>query len=54
MPQFIGTTFRITYYNDQRARVSYILATTQQEADRIATVYRQSSEAVLSVKPCNL
>lgn len=54
MAKFIGTTFRITYYDGPRTRFSYILATTQQEADRIAKVYRQPSETIFRVIPYDL
>lgn len=51
MGKFIGTSFRATYYNGPRTRFTYFLATTQQEAERIAAVYCNPGEVVFRVRP---
>jgi hypothetical protein len=51
MARFIGTTFRITYYSGPLTRFSYVLATNQLEAERLAEIYRHATETIFRVAP---
>jgi len=54
MTQFIGTTYRITFYKQHQTRFSYVLATNQLDAERMAKVYCNPGETIFRVKPVTI